>query len=324
MENCLQSKSIYHQLCDIHPEIPLFLQAWWMEMVCLGKDWDVILIRNNSGDIVAFMPYLLVKKWGFRMVLQPLLSQTNGVWIFYNGNESDDEKIVLNKMVADALEKELKRLNLDWYFQYFHPQSSIPNILRERGFLVSSRQTFVIPDISDEKKLMNSFSSAKQRQIRKAIRNNLRVDFTMNPEDFVLFHTACLNQKGENNFHAPEVEISLCREAINRSQGAIIRVLDNENNLHSALFFVWDASTAYYLIPAIDSNYRSSGASSLMVWAAIKMVRNRVKRFDFEGSMDENIARSYKQFGTERVEYAKVERVNSIFIRLLKTIKGTM
>jgi hypothetical protein len=38
--------------------------------------------------------------------------------------------------------------------------------------------------------------------------------------------------------------------------------------------------------------------------------------------MDENIARSYKQFGTERVEYAKVERVNSFLIRLLKIFKG--
>jgi hypothetical protein len=322
MENCLQSKFIYHQLCDSHPEIPLFLQAWWMETICLGKDWDVILIRNNSGDIVAFMPYLLVKKWGLKMVLQPLLSQTNGVWIFFKGNESDNEKTILNKMVADTLEKELKRLKLVWFFQYFHPQSSIPNILKKRGFVISSRQTFVIPDISDEKKLLNSFSSAKQRQIRKAIRNNLRVDFTISPEDFVSFHTACLKQRGETNFHTSEVEISLCREAINRSQGAIIRVLDTENNLHSALFFVWDASTAYYLIPAIDSNYRSSGASTLMVWEAIKMVKNKVKRFDFEGSMDENIARSYKQFGTERVEYAKVERVNSFLIRLLKIFKG--
>lgn len=321
MENCLDNKSIYFRLCESHPDIPLFLQAWWMECVCRGKEWDVILIRDCNNEVVAFLPYLLVKKWGLKMIVQPLLSQTNGIWLLFMGTESDEEKVKLEKWVAESIDAELKKLNLAWYFQYFSPHSSLLKYFHKFGYSVSFRQTFVIPDISNRESLMCSFSSAKQRQIRKAIRNNLKVDFDMSSEEFVKFHTNTLQQKGEKNFHSHELEISLCNEAIRRNQGAIIRVSDRENNVHSALFFVWDASTAYYLIPAIDNNYKSSGASTLMVWEAINRVREWVNRFDFEGSMDENIARSYKQFGTERVEYAKVERVNSFVIRCFKTLR---
>ena len=321
MENCSQNKLEYYQLCDLHPEIPLFLQAWWMDGVCYGKAWDVILLKNEKNEVLAFMPYLLRKKWGMRIIIQPLLSQTNGLWIFYSGEDSVVEKKKLECRLADVLACELSKLNLDWYFQYFHSQSSIPILLESKGFELSYRRTYVIQNLNHPEELFKTFSSAKRRQIKKAQRNGLRADFNISPEEFVQFHTFCLNQKGENNFHSEALEISLCRKAIERSQGAIIRIVDREENLHAALFFVWDSTTAYYLIPAINSNYKSSGASSLMVWEAILKCKDYVSKFDFEGSMDENIARSYKQFGTECVNYAKVERVNSFFIKVLRRLK---
>lgn len=318
MGNCSENKIIYHRLCSEHPEIPLFLQAWWMESVCSGKSWDVILVRDIQGKVVAFMPFLLVSKWGFKVIAQPLLSQANGIWIFYDDVRSEQEKYSLENFVVDSVEKELKSLNLDWYFQYFSPLYNRVDAFAKLGYATSRRQTFVIQNLSDTDALFRRFSSAKQRQIRKAQRANLKVDFDMSVDDFVQFHTSCLKQKGVENFHSYEVESSLCREAIGRNQGAIIRISDERGQVHAALFFVWDTTSAYYLIPAINQEYKSSGASTLMVWETINVVKDKVQKFDFEGSMDENIARSYKQFGTERVDYYKIERINSYILKLLR------
>ena len=50
-------KEQYRILCEQETTIPLFLQYWWMEAVCMGKQWDVMLCTRN-GEIVAAMPYV--------------------------------------------------------------------------------------------------------------------------------------------------------------------------------------------------------------------------------------------------------------------------
>jgi len=59
--------------------IPLFCQDWWMDAVCLDE-WDVLLVEEK-GQIVAALPYHLRKKLGFRCIVQPQLTQYNGIWI---------------------------------------------------------------------------------------------------------------------------------------------------------------------------------------------------------------------------------------------------
>ena len=46
------NKEIYRELCETEGSaIPLFLQYWWMETVCEGKQWDVLLsqLRGIHG-----------------------------------------------------------------------------------------------------------------------------------------------------------------------------------------------------------------------------------------------------------------------------------
>ena len=71
---------------------------------------------------------------------------------------------------------------------------------------------------------------------------------------------------------------------------------------------MWDNNSAYYLIPATDVRFRSSGASTLIVYEAIRYVQEKCISFDFEGSMSENIENSYKQFGTKQIPYHQIKK----------------
>ena len=41
--------------------MPIFMQPWWMDAVCAGKEWDVLLAEDEQGEIIGAMPYLLRK-----------------------------------------------------------------------------------------------------------------------------------------------------------------------------------------------------------------------------------------------------------------------
>ena len=29
--------------------VPIFMQPWWMDAVCAGKEWDVLLAEDSEG-----------------------------------------------------------------------------------------------------------------------------------------------------------------------------------------------------------------------------------------------------------------------------------
>ena len=75
----MTAKEQYRDLCKEENSIPLFCQDWWMDAVCFNE-WDVFL-ADEKGEIVGALPYHQRKKIGFNCVLQPQLTQYNGIWI---------------------------------------------------------------------------------------------------------------------------------------------------------------------------------------------------------------------------------------------------
>ncbi|MBP5365188.1 MAG: GNAT family N-acetyltransferase [Bacteroidales bacterium] len=312
----MTDKQQYKLLCELHPDVPLFAQYWYMECVCKGKEWNVILIRDGEGQIVASMPYLLVNKYGMRAVMQPVLSQTNGVWIADADHRSQEEKT----NICNAIIQKISELRLKWFFQNFDSRFDCFDPFLNAGFRLSQRNTYVIEDIGDLQAVFAAFSAAKQRHIRKAERNGLKVDWQMQPGEFYDFHSQTLMQRGKVNHNSREVEVGLCQSALALGKGVIARITDTDGRTHAALFVVWHSDTAYYLIPATDERYKASGASTLVVWETLKYLQGKVRRFDFEGSMIESVAHSYRQFGTAEVHYFQVEKISSVFVKLWKLI----
>ncbi len=314
----MTNKEEYKLFCEQHPEMPLSAQYWWMNILCKNKEWDVIIIRNDQQEIIATLPYLLVRKMGMKIILQPTLSQTNGIWFANESSLSVEEK----EKICSAILYQLKQLHLQWYCQFYDHRFETIQPFESAGYQVTRRRTYVIEDLSDLDHVFSTFTSSKQRHIRKAYRNGLKVDWDMSATAFYTFHTESLLQRGKKNTNSQEVEVSLCEEAMNRGQGAILRVKDAEGNTHAALFIAWNSEAGYYMIPATDFNYKASGASTLVVWEAIKFLQDKTKTFDFEGSMDPAIANSYRQYGTKEIGYPCIEKTNSILIRLWKRLKA--
>ena len=309
----MTEKEQYIRFCEQRDDLPLFLQAWWMECVAGSKKWNVLLHKNSGGEIDAFLPYLSIQKYGFKLILQPNLSQTNGVWI---DSSADTEK---EKITEFFIEK-LSELKVDWYLQNYTFDFPCTSIFEQHGYSVSQRHTFVIPNLTeDEQSLLQSIDSAQRRQIRKAERNGLTINEGTDIETFVHFHTMCLRIRNRENHNLQSVERFLIQEALRRGQGALLYAKDLNGEPLAALFLVWDKTCAYYLIPAYDYQQKNSGASSYLVWQAVLYAKKKgLLCFDFEGGNDASIGRFYRQFGSSEQSYPLIEKTSSWIIRLYK------
>jgi len=314
------NKERYRILCNDRNDIPLFMQAWWMDAVCKQEEWDVILYEEKE-IIVGALPYLLICKYGFKIIIQPQLSQYNGIWINYPENSNLSKIYSFEKEVMNNLIDQLEQLNIHYYEQNFHYSVTNWQPFYWKGYKQSTRYSYQLKNIVDTDKIFSNFHLFKKKHIVKA-QKKLKVDYNLSVEDFYSFQTMSLSVKGHKNYCSEIFFKKMAESAIERNQGAVIAIRDNENNIHSAMFVVWDKMSAYYLVSAINPTYKSSGASILMVWEAILFLSNKTKTFDFEGSMIEGVAKANQEFGAEQIPYFTISKSNSaLFSFLLKINK---
>lgn len=313
------NKDKYRQWCDTK-SVPLFMQAWWMDAVCFGnKEWDVFLVERE-GAVIGAMPIHQLKKFGLRVILQPELTPYNGLWIDYPNDCAGEDKYLLEEVIINKFINQLEQLKPAYYQQNFHFSVTNWQPFYSKGFSQTTRYTYLIEDISDLKTVFDNFNYAKQKHIKKS-QLQLNADFSLTAEDFYNFHKRTLQQRGQRISYSSELFHRIYAVAISREQGAIIAVKDKNKNLHAALFVVWDKNSAYNLISAIDVEYKSSGASTLVVWEIIQYLSGKTRIFDFEGSMIESVAKSFRQFGTVQKSYFTIFKSYSKCVSFLLKLK---
>jgi len=308
-------KDRYYKLCDDREDIPLFMQAWWLNAVCNNKNWN-ILFYEKKDKILVVMVYYFVIKFGFKIIIQPKLTQSSGIWIDYPVSLTSYEKLSFEKVVMTNLINQLNELKFSYYDQNFQP--SITNWLPFfwKGFSQSTRYTYQIVDISDTEKCYQKFSYAKKKQISKAIKN-LSIDFNLSGEMFYDELQQNLKSLHKTVYYSKELFLKLYTDCISRNQGCIITARDSQMKIHASNFIVWDNNCTYNLISTINQELKSSGASSLVVWEALKLRSSKTKVFDFEGSMNENIENSFRQFGSIQIPYFRIRKYNSFLFKTL-------
>ena len=298
----MTNKELYRELCLRTSDLPIFMQYWWMDAVCAGKQWDVLLSYDSNGNIQTAMPYLIRKKAWMKYIVMPQQTQIGGVWI--SSAVSDNSNTVSE--ICQDFAHQLAELGLSYYYQHYPLGSPAVEAMRALGFKIKERVTYRIEDLSDLDQVINAFSKNKKRQLQKAL--SLHADMNMSAEDFYRFHVQCLQEQGKQISYSREFLLVLDRKTQRLEQSQILSIRNADNQVLAAAFLVWDKHSMYYLIPCYNLQHKDSGASALLVLEAIKLARQKGVAFDFEGSMIRGVANHYKQFGSTRTLYYSVEK----------------
>lgn len=293
--------------------LPIFLQPWWMEAVCIGKEWNVLLAENEQGEIMGVMPYLIRKRLGMRYIVMPQQTQIGGIWI--SGEYTEDQCVVAE--VCRRMADQLGLLHLAYYYQQYAINSPIPALLANRGYTVSPRVTYRIEDCSDVEKIIAGYNRNKQRQLKKSAVFTLRQD-NISPKEFFCFHQSVLATKGKVISYAEPFFLQLFDAIRQHHQGTILTLYDNQSSVQMLIavaLYVWDADAVHYLIAAQHPHYQHSGLMARLVTEGIRLAHQRHLAFDFEGSMIPGVAKHFAQFGAIPATYYSVERYFNPFFR---------
>ncbi len=298
----MTNKERYTEWVAAQDYVPLFMQPWWMDAVCAGKQWDVLLAEDEAGEIIGAMPYLLRKRAWYTYIVMPQQTQIGGIWV--------TPEVTADKWktaeVCRIIKEQMDAMNLAYYYQQFMPGSLCVNAMRALGFKTKERVTYRVEDLSNLDTLIASFSKSKRNQLQKAL--SLHVEHSMDIEEFYRFHSRCLASRKRKIGYSREFLLVLERKAKRLSQCQVLSVCNADGQVYAAAFLVWDKAYMYYLIPAYDPAFGDSGAGALLVLEAMKLAREKHVRFDFEGSMERSTAKHYKQFGSTPTTYYSVEK----------------
>lgn len=296
----------YRQFSEQETTIPLFSKGWWMDAVC-PNDWDVILIEEN-GEIRASLPYYLQQSRDVKEIRKATLTQTNGIWMRYPPDQKFERKLTYEKKLMNAVIDEIEQLDIKKYQQYFH--YSVTNWLPFfwRGYSQTTRYTYVIHHTSNLDEVYQNFNSNIRKNIRKA-EKSMQVYEGLGIDEF--YHLNKLTFERQN------LEIPYSFETVSRIDEAceqsnarkIYYCADEQHQIHAAAYFVWDDKTVYYLMSGSNPDYRNNQSLTLLIYEGIILASKLNRKFDFEGSMKQNIEQFFRQFGARQMPYHNIYKV---------------
>jgi len=288
------------------PQGAVFCRSSWLHAVAPGG-FEILVLRR-SGAIVAGLPLVTTRRWGFHFIHMPKLTQTLGPVIAPSASESREgrlshEMALLESLVGALPHADYVTVNLD-------PRCANWLPFHWAGFRQTSLCTYVLPDLADLDAVFSGFAHMKRKNVKRA-QKVVEVREDLDAAQFHAFHSSTLAQRGRTISYRLDLLRRIMASGREGDGRKTWYAVDAAGHMHAAIVVVWDPKSAYYLLSAIDPRYVNSGASTLLVWHAIRHVAGHTREFNFEGSMVRGVEHSFRKFGAVQVPYSQVSRVPS-------------
>ena len=164
-----------------------------------------------------------------------------------------------------------------------------------------------------------NLSSEKRKSLNKAEKDKLEISET---KDYEKVYELVLKSLSRNDLLKNTGIIKNILFSFAKPENAYAFTASNNGIAIGTSFCLIYKDTALYLFGGFDSDNKHHGAGVSCMWQSIlKAKALGLKYFDFEGSMNENIERYFREFGGELVSYSCVEKIKPALNAVMK-LKG--
>ncbi len=303
-------KEQYRQLCR-KEQLPVFMQDWWMDIICGTANWDAALTKDKQGNIQAAIVFCVLKKRGFKMILRQPLTPFSGIWIKYpNAMHKTAKRYSFEHRITANLIQQIPPvsfLNLDFHYNY---QNALA--FHWADFKILTRYTYVLEDCSNPDLLFSNLKSEIRNGIKKA-RQLVQVENTNDLKFFYEINKATFAKQHMKVPYTYELLEKIDRTLTQKGMRKIYVAKDQHNNIHTAIYIIFDFDTAYYFMGGIHPDFTQTRAMVLLLWEAILEAGKRGLKFDFEGTMLQKVEPVFRSFGAIQKPYYRVEKISRIF-----------
>ncbi len=232
----------------------------------------------SGNRTVGRFPYMMKRIDRFRSVCEmPELTHFLGPAID-DGNGLSCNRSVRRREITRQLLCKIPKSSGFWQKMHL----GIPDMLafQELAYRVTVQFTYEL--LPDTEPVIWTNMRDKTRNVIRRARERFSVSEISDPAEFVHAYTTNLRHRGVQNIYDEKTMQLLCSEARSRDAGRILAARDSHGRINAAIFCVWDARVAYYLM-STRTHDAGNGAVSLLLWHSILDCSKRGIVFDFDG-----------------------------------------
>jgi hypothetical protein len=275
-------------------------------------------ILNNNNEVIGCFIYYQFNKSLFKFVISPPFSPH--INLFYvNPSESVVGKNSFTKEILTEVANyfnSLKVSHIDIHLPY--------NIIDTqafvwKGFTSTNKYSYLLDLTKSQEELWGNLSSEKRKSIGKASKDELLVQETT---DFKLVYSLIIKSLDRNGLAKNTDVIKNILFSFANTTNAFAFIAYQNNQAIGATFCVTSNKTAVYLFGGFDSENKHHGAGVSCMWQSILKAKElKLSYFDFEGSMNPNIERYFREFGGTLSPYYCLHKTTA-FMKLLFLFKN--
>ena len=305
----------YRAFCATAPDVPVFAQPWYLDACAEGGTWGAVL-AHEAGRPVAALPYFTKQKGPFHYATMPPFVKWLGPYVLPALRADSAREAAAVAALLAALPP------LAAFKQNCYPTLSNWLPFYWQGFRQTTYYTYRLPELRNLARVEAGLSSGIRRDIRLA-RAQVRVVHDLPLAEFWRVNSLSFGRQG---IAVPYSEAQFRRlDAALAAHGArqLFFAVDAQERVHSVVYLIWDATTAYFHLAGDDPALRASGAGMLLTWEAIRYASEvlGLACFDFEGSMLPGVERVRRRFGAVQTPYSFVWKYNSRVLALLEKLR---
>jgi hypothetical protein len=269
--------------------------SWYLDLVSPG--WEGLVM----DDYKAVFPITWKKKYGINYVVQPVLAQQLGVF----------STIKLSGAAVQSF------LNLiPEKFKHIDICLNSSNEIQGKEFKIYKRINYELNTEKDTDDPEPGYSTNTKRNIKRAVQNQLAIK-SADVEAYIQLRRES-DKAGFKPEHYTWLE-KLFSGIIKQGRGEITGAFDNDK-LCAAVFWAFSKTRVIYLNASSNETGKDKRAMFLLVDHCIRKNAGKKAVMDFEGSMIPGIARFFKGFGAEEMNYYRIIK-SSFPLSLKKVIK---
>jgi len=264
----------------------LYAYSWFLNIV--HPEWSALVM----DDYQAVFPIISRKKMGIHYAFQPVFTQQLGLFT---------PLLLDDKMVASFLKVLFEQ------FPFIQINLNIHNPLPKDFKFSSPRLNHELDLVYPHPELKKAYSKNLKRNIKKAQKSELTIFKNLKPEVLIqLFkdHKGKTLKAYSNEDY--QTLVRLVYKAISIGKAEVWGAYTKRNELCAGAMFFRDARRVVFLFSAINEEAKTNGAMPYLIDSFIEAHSEHKLILDFEGSMDPNLARFYKSFGSSEIHYQHI------------------
>ncbi len=279
----------------------LYAESWFLDIVSPG--WEALV----EDDYKSVFPLTNRKKFGINYLFQPFFTQQLGLFSSETNISENEVKEFLS-----AIPEKFKLIEIQL--------NSFNNLTSFNSFSINRKLTCHLSLSGTYEKIRENYNENLRRNIKKSLNSGIEITKNVLPEDIIsLFrlnkglHISKLKDENYKTF------LKLLSVAKSRNLLDCRGILNSNGNLIAGCLFLKSRYSYIFLFSASNNEAKETGAMSLLIDSFIREHSKEDILLDFEGSMDVNLARFYKSFGSKEVVYLQILKNNlPVIIRWLK------